>query len=597
MSARDPKGTPSMEPGAVSPEGVGPEEAGPAPVRDGEAAGEEQAQHSAPVLSLELRKVQRQRDREAARAARIAAFIAGEEDGPDRSARLEARAEARATRQEARERPDHRTDAAGAVPPEPPPAGAGGQGGTPSALPSLRGVRPEEGLAAKGGRGAAAPTGIGPVLERAPAAMPAPTARRPAPAPREASPPAAPPAAAPKAAAMRRPATAAQPRARHWLVVASFALVVLLPTALSAWYLWTRAAPRFASYAGFSVRTEDTDSAMSILGGVAALAGGSSSSDTDILYEFIRSQQIVELVDARLDLETLWSKGDPDRDPIFNYHGPGTIEDLHDHWNRMVEVYNDGSTGLLDIEVQAFTPADARAVAQAIVDESSTLVNRLSDIAQDDATRYAAEEMDTSVERLKEARAAMTRFRNETQIVDPTTAVASQMGLLSELESQLAQTLIDLDLLRLTAPEGDPRIAQAEARQGVIEERMAAERAKLGLGPSGFPTAGLAGGEVPAGARVGPNGEAFADVVGRYEDLAVDLEFASQAYAAARTAYDAALAESRRQSRYLAAHVQPTLAQRADFPQKVTLTALTFMFALLAWIIVTLAAYALRDRR
>jgi capsular polysaccharide transport system permease protein len=100
----------------------------------------------------------------------------------------------------------------------------------------------------------------------------------------------------------------------------------------------------------------------------------------------------------------------------------------------MVAVYNDTGTGLLDIEVQAFAPEDSRAIAQAIYEESQTLINRLSDIAQEDRTRHAREELDTAELRLTEARVAMTRFRNETQIVDPTTALQGQMGLLNALE-------------------------------------------------------------------------------------------------------------------------------------------------------------------
>jgi hypothetical protein len=59
----------------------------------------------------------------------------------------------------------------------------------------------------------------------------------------------------------------------------------------------------------------------------------------------------------------------------------------------------------------------------------------------------------------------------------------------------------------------------------------------------------------------------------------VEQEFAQQAYVAAMAAYDAALAEGRQQSRYLAAHVEPTLAERADYPQRWTLTLLTALFA------------------
>lgn len=393
------------------------------------------------------------------------------------------------------------------------------------------------------------------------------------------------PEAATAAVALPRPARPARARGRHWLLALSFVLLVLGPTLVTAWYLWERASPRYASQVGFSVRTEDMGSALDLLGGIASFAG-SSSKDTDVLYRFIQSQEIVAAVDERLDLRAIWAKGDPERDPVFAYHPPGTIEDLHDHWQRMVSVYNDTGTGLLDIEVQAFAPEDSQAIAQAIYEESQELINRLSDIAQEDRTRHAREELDDAVERLKLAREAMTRFRNETQIVDPVTALQGQMGLLSSLEAQLAQTLIDLDLLRQTAGDSDPRVEQLLARVEVIEARMEEERAKLGIGRA----TSAAGGS-------GPEGGAFADLVGEFERIAVDQEFAQQAYVAAMAAYDSALAEGRQQSRYLAAHVTPTLAERADHPKRWTLTLLTMLFAFLAWMLLTLTAYALRDRR
>mgnify|MGYP004226906087 FL=1 len=47
------------------------------------------------------------------------------------------------------------------------------------------------------------------------------------------------------------PARAARLRWRHWSLLGSFAVLVLLPAALAAWYLWTRAADQYASTVGF----------------------------------------------------------------------------------------------------------------------------------------------------------------------------------------------------------------------------------------------------------------------------------------------------------------------------------------------------------
>ena len=397
------------------------------------------------------------------------------------------------------------------------------------------------------------------------------------------------------------PVSAATRQPRHWLAFGSFLLLVLLPLFLSAWYLWARAHDRYVSYVGFSVRTEEVSSALELLGGVAALSG-SSSSDTDILYKFIQSPELVRRVNTEVDLREIW--GRPGRswwnaahDPVFAYNPAGvlpslfgtearppegSIEDLTDHWGRMVKVYSDSGTGLIDLEVQAFTAEEARTIAQIIYDESSDMINRLSAIARADATAYAREELNTAVERLKRARQAMTRFRNETQIVDPSASIQGQMGILSSLQSELAQSFIELDILRQTARENDPRITQTERRVRVIEKRIEAERRKLGIGES-------------SGQSQDEN--AFANLVGEYEILAVDLKFAEESYTASLAAYDTAVAEARRKSRYLAAHVSPTLPEAATRPDRLTLLAMVALFAFLTWAILVLAVYALRDRR
>ena len=93
----------------------------------------------------------------------------------------------------------------------------------------------------------------------------------------------------------------ARMRLRHFGVFFTFWLCIALPVAVSGWYLFERAADQFASRVGFSVRTQDRTGAVDIFDGLGSLAGNTSS-DADILYEFIHSQEMVERVDARLDL-------------------------------------------------------------------------------------------------------------------------------------------------------------------------------------------------------------------------------------------------------------------------------------------------------
>jgi capsular polysaccharide transport system permease protein len=87
------------------------------------------------------------------------------------------------------------------------------------------------------------------------------------------------------------------------------------------------------------------------------------------------------------------------------------------------------------------------------------------------------------------------------------------------------------------------------------------------------------------------------EVVGDFEALKVDLEFASSAYTQALANLTVARAEARRQSRYLAAHVEPTLAERALYPRRAMLSGLIGLFLLLSWGVLMLIYYNVRDSR
>ena len=438
---------------------------------------------------------------------------------------------------------------------------AGRTGAAPQAV-APQAVAPVPAAAAK----AAQPAAVQPVRPAAAPAQPRPvpaTPPRPVPQPAQDLPP------------VRPTAGNARLRTRHRVLALSFLLIVVIPVAVTAWYLFARAADQYASYMGFTVRSESGPTSSELLGGLTSLVGSSSStgSDTDILYKFIQSHDLVQRIDDRLDLRAIWSK--PDNDPIFAYTGNESLESLLSEWERKVRVYYD--EGMIDLRVLAFDPRDAQAIAQAIYDEGTVLVNDLNDIARADALRYSRQELDESLERLRSARQAMTRFRNEYQLVDPTADVAGQVTVVSTLQAQLAEQLVALGMLQANAQDNDPRIAQTQLRVDVIREQIAAERQKFGSDTA--------------------TGESLSEVVGEYEGLLVDREFAEQSYVAALAAHETARAEAMRQTRYLAAYVKPTLAQDAEFPQRMTLLPIMAGFLLLIWVVGVLTFYSLRDRR
>lgn len=379
-------------------------------------------------------------------------------------------------------------------------------------------------------------------------------------------------------AAIGKPvAAAAELRPRHYGILASFIALVLLPVMVVATYLWIFAVDQYASTVGFSVRTEEMSSSLGLLGGITRLSGGGSS-DSDILYDYIHSQELVAELDAQIDLRAIYAQAWPN-DPVFAFDPSRSIEDLVEHWKRAVRITYDTSSGLMTLRVLAFDRDTATMIATKILEHSTRKINALSDESREDATRYARIEMERALERLKIAREDMTRFRMRTQMVDPVADLQGQMGILNNLQASLAESYIELDLLRVTTNATDPRILQVEQRIAVIQSRIEEERDKFGES-----------GQARGGAD-------YASLVAEFERLSVDREFAEQAYRVALAAYDSALAEAQRKSRYLAAHIQPTLAEESKFPQRWTLLGLSGFFVLMAWAIGVLIIYSVRDRR
>lgn len=367
----------------------------------------------------------------------------------------------------------------------------------------------------------------------------------------------------------------ARMKLRHYRVLLSFALFVALPTLLAAIYLWGFAKDQYISSMSFSVRTESMQSATDLLGGLSSITG-SSSNDVDILTQFIESSDLIHTVNAKIDLSAVFSEKWP-VDFIYAYNPNGQFEDLHEYWNA--SVLKSKTNGILTLSVRSYNPEMSNKIILAIYEASRDLINRLSAEARADATRFATDELVQTQDRLTKAREAMTNFRLEAQIIDPNATLQAAMGILTQLQSQNAETTIQRDLLSRTVGADDPRIQDLDRKIAAFEAQIAMEQNKYARGGKG------------------PGGEDYATLFARYEVLLSELQFSEQAYRTAEILYSSALAEAKRQARYLVAHVKPTVAEKSLAPERMTKLMVLVLFSMLIWSIGLLIYYSVRDRR
>lgn len=369
------------------------------------------------------------------------------------------------------------------------------------------------------------------------------------------------------------------PRTRRWklrhaVLSLSFILLVVLPVAVSAYYLYFRASDQFHSRTAFSVRSEDVANPLEVLGAFTQ-TGATSAPDSEIIYDFLTSQTLVELIDADLDLRTIYNR--PENDPVFTLGEGPSVEDALSYWERMVSASVDSNSGVLEIEVRAFTPEDATRVAEAIIAHSEDLVEDLSLVAREDAMRYTLEDVAKAEARLKEMRRQIREFRTTYQIIDPEADVQSQVGILGALQSRLADSLIELETISSYSDGTDPRLPNIQRRVDAIRMQIENERAAVG--------------------SQSEDGKPLSVIIGEYEELLVDLEFAQNAYVAALAAEEQARIEANRRSRYLAVHIPPTRAEESIYPDRPLLLLVVLACCFAAWGVLVMIYYNIRDRR
>lgn len=385
----------------------------------------------------------------------------------------------------------------------------------------------------------------------------------------------APPPGGPVVDSRVEKAIRASQRAKKRLIIASLAGIVALPTLATAGYYAFIASDQYAAQARFSVRGNERISGdmLSVLTGGGA---GANVGDSYILQEYIGSRELVDRLQQRVDLESRYAT--PAADFLTRFSAGDPVEDFVEYWRGMVSAEFDHYTGIITLEVKAFTAEDARLIASAVVEESRSLVNRLSEQSRQDTVSLAQREVQFAEDRLREARGAVAEFRNEQNTVSPVAIAQAHEQLIGQLEGQLVQAEAELSqIASMVGPEAPSR--------RILESRIAAIRDQIAERKT----------RVSSGGSAAEGGEGISSQLATFESLETEAEFAQKHYLSALTSLEAARVEAKRDQRYLATFVTPSLPQEALYPLRVTNTVLIFAGSLVVWGISALLYAAIRD--
>jgi capsular polysaccharide transport system permease protein len=345
-------------------------------------------------------------------------------------------------------------------------------------------------------------------------------------------------------------------------------VVLFLPAILSAAYLLAVAADQYESEARFVVRSAARPEASGSVAFLVQLGLARSQDDSFIVEDFMASRDALDRLQAKLPLAEIYGRKEADfltRYPSFLF-GP-TEEEFYRYLQYAVSVVHTDKTGISTLRVRAFRADDARRVAQTLLAAGEELVNRLNERLQRDAVGNSAAELQASQQRLIDAQAALTDFRNRELLLDPAKNAVALAELIARLSSELATTRAQVSEMSSGA-SASPQLIGLRRKAVALEEQIARERA-----------------------RIAGESDGLADRIAKFERLNMEREFANRMVTSAEADLVRVRAEATRQSLYLERVVEP---HAADYPvQPKRLRLLTTVFAanallvLIGWLILS----------
>jgi len=361
---------------------------------------------------------------------------------------------------------------------------------------------------------------------------------------------------------------------RRSLGEVSFAIVVVLPIALAALYYLVIAADQYVAEFRFSLRAADPPRPVTPWPFDTSGAALPAQSDSQIVVQYIGSRAIIDELDKRLPLRTIFAS--PAADWWARFDNSAPVETLVKYWRQQVDAFYEPSNGTVTVRVRAFSPQESLQLAQAIVGAAEHLVNELSARARHDVLQHAQEDVAQAETRLKSALDRIRDFRNREGLIDPGKTADATAGMAARLRDDLVRAQADLSTLKTYMRDDSPavKVLKARIRSLETEQRTIAQQ---------LTDAKTVQGNAPPRA------------LDTYEALESDRKFAETAYQHALEALDRARAEADRQQLYVASFVPPSLPEEALYPRRWRSLGTVTLIAVALWGIGGLTLRAIRE--
>jgi len=355
-------------------------------------------------------------------------------------------------------------------------------------------------------------------------------------------------------------------------VRAQFVALVVAPTIVASLYYGLIAAPQYVSTTEYVVRGVDAHHASGLAALLNTFGVSRAADETSAIESFLKSRDVLERLNARIDLRAVYGSPAADWFARFpHFWERDSFENLFAYTRSFLTVTQDSTSGVTKLEVAAFDPRSAQAIAAAMLAAASDMANSLNARARADTVDDAKRELEEARDDVVKIQGELTAFRNSALLVDPLAFAGAMLQDIGALSLQRARAETQIAEAERLSPD-NPSLQGLRASAGALDKKVAEERAKLAGGSS-----------------------ALAGKVAGYERLTLLRELAEKRYGSALLSLQTAQDEAQRKRIYIEQVVKPNLPDEATEPERLRDVLSTFVIGFMAFSLLWILSVGSKD--
>ncbi|ALM54769.1 chain-length determining protein [Halomonas huangheensis] len=350
----------------------------------------------------------------------------------------------------------------------------------------------------------------------------------------------------------------------HWALAA---LAILLVSFY--WLVW--ADDRYVSRA--TVVLESPQIAAPEISFSSLLTGSQQNGDLLLLREYLLSVDMLKQVLQQLDFRQHYSEHGDLFSSLWDKDAP--IEELHDYYLKRVSVEMDEYSGVLDIEVQGFTPEFAHQMAELLLKAGEQHMNEMGQRLAAEQVEFLEVQVDRLNDQLDSARANLLTYQNEHGLVSPTGTVESLSQVIATLQGELATLQARRSALSSYASERSSDFVKVNSEINAVRDQIEQERNRLAQAA----------------------GNSLNRTASEYQTLELKAQFAQETYSSALAALESTRIEAARKLKQVSVLQSPLYPEYSTSPKRLYNAAVFALVTLFLAFIANMLILIVRDHR